>query len=208
MCLNKSINTIMEKYMRSHVKFNKKINCLVIKSPSSIEKNVVTVNLSNSQNVSYFCIDKLEENNTRFFGLFYENLTHEDSIRVLTFNSIEDAQECKNKIDKELMRRTDKMSVMKGVVLLLATVLLLKIILLPNNSLSLADNLSNEVNSASNMNNILQQYSQEQLANYMKSKKENNLQENKSENFNEEQSVRGSSKQSADDLEKLLNSSK
>lgn len=198
--------------MRSHVKFNKKINCLVIKSPNSIEKNVVTVNLSNSQNVSYFCIDKLEEDNTRFFGLFYENLTHDDSIRLLTFNSIEDAQECKNKIDKELIRRTDKMSVMKGVVLLLATVLLLKIILLPNNSLSLTDNLSNEVSSASNINNILQQQSQEQLANYMKSKKanegNNNLQESKVEKSDEEQGVRASSRQSADDLEKLLNSSK
>lgn len=198
--------------MRSHVKFNKKINCLVIKSPSSIEKNVVTVNLSNSQNVSYFCIDKLEEENTRFFGLFYENLTHDDSIRLLTFNSIEDAQECKNKIDKELMRRTDKMSVMKGVVLLLATVLLLKIILLPNNTLSLTDNLSNEVSSASNINNILQQQSQEQIANYMKSKKaneaNNKLQESNVEKSDEEQGVRASSKQSADDLEKLLNSSK
>lgn len=199
--------------MRSHVKFNKKINCLVIKSPHSIEKHVVSVNLTNSDNVSYFCIDTVEDNNTRLFGLFYENLILQDSIRILTFNSIEDAQECKNKIEKELLRRTDKMAVMKGVLLILAIVLLFKILMIPGSSLSLTDNLNNEVNSAARMNNFLQQQSQEQLKNYLnekqtdkQSKPQKETSQPQGNDLNTDSGT--SAKQSADDLEKLLNSSK
>lgn len=193
--------------MRSHVRFNKKINCLVIKSPNSIEKNVITINLSQSQNVSHFFIDTVEDNNTRLFGLFYDNLVSDSSVRILTFNSIEDAQECKNKIDKELMRRIDKMSIIKGVLSILVIVLLLKVILLPNNSLSLSDNLNKEVNSAASINSLLQQQSQQQLSDYLKSKQQDAT-ETKNQNPSNQQNNNATAKQSADDLEKLLNSSK
>lgn len=199
--------------MRNYVKFNTKLNSLIIKSNDSIEKNVLSISISKSEAISFFSIDStISENNTKLYALYYDNVLENDSIKLLTFNSIEDAQICKNKIEKELLKKVDKTKIMKGILYVLAIVILFKFLFIPNSLIEFSGLNSNQMNTdIGAMNNNLDSINQEKIKQLIqeKAKQSNENQPKLSPDVKKSEGQKQQEdKQSADELEKLLNSSK